>query len=1236
MVLMCLSVMPMLLMAQNNDSIPRLMSKDSLPSPGKKYQSLMWEITGPGMKKPSYLYGSMHVSQRVAFHLSDSFFLALKGVNVVALESNPGDWMMHYTTSEYYRNRVITRSNHLSSYRYRNFYRSMFYPDLPEIKTFSGLLSKNYDVMNHMLYRSNEAMTDFQEKTYLDLFIYQVGSKWGKNIIGLEDFEESRRMVREAETPPKKSEKPKKQLTREQSKLRYGSGELIEDAYRRGDLDLLDSLSAITDPYPKYHTWMIVKRNEVMAATIDSVIRSGNAIFAAAGAAHLPGDSGLIEMLRMKGYVVRPVARTINKTQNKTKEKVDACFVRKPSVPWSTTEGDLEVQAPGILYCSLLFSDQGEYLYPDMSNGTYYVVKRFPTYAPFRRYTPEDVKARFDSLVYEFIPGRITRFREVELDGYPAYDISSALNSGDHQRYKIIFSPLEVFILKVSGPEGYMKKDKAPDKFIQSVKFLDKPTYEWRPYYAENKLFTIDIPSYRIIDTTMVFNGTEKDLVIQAFDPSDSSFYMLTKGSYFDFDYIEEDTFELQFMAEQFAEQFEMKINSSEPWMVSGLPALKCEMLPKDSAGVFKTAIIIDGPAYYMLLTTSRNMEKQMKFLNSFQLKRPEYREEEFFDYRDTARHYSVKTVCRPPEENDPDDYYYGYYGDDKEEDKSYLSEESSTYFFNYRTIELVKVEYEKFHKYKHFDHIDSLWAEEIEDINSDSTFIIRKKITSVQTDSTRIPVYSCYVELADTGSSRVIMVKLIQRYGTMYKLYTVSDTLLGPSSFLTRFFDSFTPDRDSLIGWNLFDDKGTLYLNDLVSTDSTLRAQARKSSMIIEFSDKHAGLLMDRIANPVWNEHTFSFRKGLIRELKNLKNPEIPLFLADLYKKIGDTVTLQLAILNTLSAMHSEASAKAFLQCLKTDLPLVSNSSEIDYIFENLIDSLQIARMLFPEILNYTRYREYEDNIYSTLAILADSSLISQSDYKNEFPILLRNAKDAWKRHLAREDEETDKQSEFYSGGSSYSTFGGSYNYKLMNYIRLLLPWMNTDAAVSSLVNQILKSKTTNLRIDMAVTLISKNIPVADSIIKNLSSDPFSMSTFYRKLDKVKKLAYFDTTSVSQLVFAKSLLLKDANMQPRDSIEFMESRYVKSKKGEGYVYFFKVRKQTSSYWSLYWIGIQPADTTVVSYRDMIRDSRGSRIYDNDKPSELIDKEMKKIRLKGRERAEDMNFDKETFSYFMF
>ena len=62
-----------------------------------KYPSLLWEIRGKGIAKPSYLFGTMHVSSKMAFNLSDSFYLGIRSAQVVALETNPGTWQEDFS-----------------------------------------------------------------------------------------------------------------------------------------------------------------------------------------------------------------------------------------------------------------------------------------------------------------------------------------------------------------------------------------------------------------------------------------------------------------------------------------------------------------------------------------------------------------------------------------------------------------------------------------------------------------------------------------------------------------------------------------------------------------------------------------------------------------------------------------------------------------------------------------------------------------------------------------------------------------------------------------------------------------------------------------------------------------------------------------------------------------------------------------------------------------------------------
>ena len=61
-------------------------------TPPKPYQGLLWEISGKGTTHPSYLYGTMHIPEKLAYNLSDSFFVALRACDLVSLETNHDVW----------------------------------------------------------------------------------------------------------------------------------------------------------------------------------------------------------------------------------------------------------------------------------------------------------------------------------------------------------------------------------------------------------------------------------------------------------------------------------------------------------------------------------------------------------------------------------------------------------------------------------------------------------------------------------------------------------------------------------------------------------------------------------------------------------------------------------------------------------------------------------------------------------------------------------------------------------------------------------------------------------------------------------------------------------------------------------------------------------------------------------------------------------------------------------------
>jgi uncharacterized protein YbaP (TraB family) len=269
------------------------------------YQGLLWKITGNGLDKPSYLYGTMHVSNKVAFHLSDSFYKAIESVDVVSLEINPETWMETMTTDSYVADNMGNAFSMRGNNNSTGFYKSIFELKKPENKDIGSAMGAELGILNSLLYRTSSYSADFQEDTYLDLFIFQAGKKQGKEITGLEQLGGTMVLNERAAKPEndKKKRKAIKELAAEKkhklSKILDGKpyGEIMENAYRVGDLDLLDSMSRLAGTSDVHHDLIIVYRNIGMADAMDSIMKK-KSLFAGIGAAHLPNSYGVINLLR--------------------------------------------------------------------------------------------------------------------------------------------------------------------------------------------------------------------------------------------------------------------------------------------------------------------------------------------------------------------------------------------------------------------------------------------------------------------------------------------------------------------------------------------------------------------------------------------------------------------------------------------------------------------------------------------------------------------------------------------------------------------------------------------------------------------------------------------------------------------------------------------------------------------------------------------------------------------------
>ena len=197
-------------------------------------KSLLWEISGNGLQESSYLYGTMHVSKKIAFRLDDVFFEALNASDFVALESDPSHWLAYYLEEESFSSMFG-----LSENQPKGFYRDNFKFDPPKKDLISAYLAMEDKLVNNILFRSDKVSQDFEEETYLDMFIFQTGKKLNKPIISLEDIAESTKLTMLAAKHPNK-EKPDAWLQKKLIDDSYFN--LLQNAYRERNIALIDSL----------------------------------------------------------------------------------------------------------------------------------------------------------------------------------------------------------------------------------------------------------------------------------------------------------------------------------------------------------------------------------------------------------------------------------------------------------------------------------------------------------------------------------------------------------------------------------------------------------------------------------------------------------------------------------------------------------------------------------------------------------------------------------------------------------------------------------------------------------------------------------------------------------------------------------------------------------------------------------------------------------------------------------
>jgi uncharacterized protein YbaP (TraB family) len=1259
--ILILVIFPFLIQAQ-----PKIKSQ--------KYPSLLWEISGNGLKKPSFLFGTMHVSSKLAFQLADSFYIGIRNADVVALETNPESWqedMSKYETEEeedggynfrYRRGSYLSMPDDYLSINTLKFYKYD--------KKIERSLYSNSSTINNLLYRSyGNQSSDFEEDTYLDMYIYQCGKKWGKKVAGVERYGESMKLMAEAY---KDAAKDKSKKERSYDRDEGYSPDKLQEAYRTGNLDLLDSINKYNSFSAAFDEKFLYKRNEIQANSIDSILKTNSSLFVGVGAAHLPGNRGVIEMLRQMGYKLRPVKMGERDSQHKSSvEKIRVPVAFNTQI---AEDGLFKVDIPGKFY---KFGDDGsleQRQYADMANGSYYMITRIMTNAWMWGHSVADVYKTIDSLLYENVPGKIINKTTIVRNGYRGFDITNRTRRGDMQRYNIFITPFEIIFFKMSGTGDYVKNGEEAKKFFNSIQLKGyKSGTDWKKYTPPYGGFSVELPHEPFI-------GNDGSWLYDAEDKAVNAQYRIIRSDIHNYSFAEEDTFDLGLMDESFsASEFIDKQISRKQTTHKGYPALDCKYKDKNGS-IYLTRFIIQGPHYYTLIAHGKQETSKMRnFLNSFEIKPYIYGEAK--ERRDTSLYYSVKTPVFPElKKTKLDIPRYNFSGgdDDDEESEDNLLESGvfrSKVIANDTTGEKIFVSFYKAQRYFYIADSSRLDDDNVTEILDDTTCIVRLKKKYELPNKWK--VWEAVV--SDTGSSRALWTKTFYKDGIGFRLVTQCDTLSKPGAFVQSFFDSFVP-ADTLKGSNPFSKKSTLFFEDFMSKDSTAHKRAVNGVYQVKFDSTDFLLLKKTIASLNWKEKKYvDTKKLLIGKLDDIKTKQASDYLKELYYAAGDTIELQYTTLEVLLKQKTPYAYNVFRDIITVEPPVLdigTKNKYTDYVSVNyraypssfsfnngnfldeLYDSLPLTRTILPELLPLLNLDDYEQPMMQLLGQMADSNLVKPADYQIYFIKFLIEAKQELKKQTIAEKNKAIKKAEEDKNDKkdiNNDEEKDSGNDDLSLYATLLLPYAETNANVQPLIQQMLNSNDKQLKYSIMLLLLRNNKPFPDTLPGYFAGLDEYRYDLYKVLKRLGKKDKFPLQYNNHLDLGKSKLVEEKSYGMPDSILYVDRLPAEFRGKKGFIYFFKYKnKKDDLAWKLATVGLVPEDPKVFefeidhkpelndylsSYRlkDFYRyDFTGfseTKIKDDEPLSDQLNKTLKKLLYSKRKSAKQFYEKNETSRY---
>lgn len=267
------------------------------------HAQLLWEISGNGLAKPSYLLGTMHSADPRVLAVGDKTLDKLYQCEVFAGELKMDQSMLMGLMGQLFMKGDTTLAKLLKPRQY-SFVQKKMNERLGMMAPMAERMKPIFVMTLLQEAKDGQVPAMTAGKEPLDLYLQRKAEARKIESIGLETLGEQ---LNALNVIPLQTQA--KELYKELKRNKKGgASEVVERMighYTKQDLQGLYKFAA-GGMDERTNAAMLTTRNQQMTKRLLETMAK-KTVFCAVGAAHLPGDDGLIALLRSQGYVLTPI-----------------------------------------------------------------------------------------------------------------------------------------------------------------------------------------------------------------------------------------------------------------------------------------------------------------------------------------------------------------------------------------------------------------------------------------------------------------------------------------------------------------------------------------------------------------------------------------------------------------------------------------------------------------------------------------------------------------------------------------------------------------------------------------------------------------------------------------------------------------------------------------------------------------------------------------------------------------